>query len=79
VVYLGCYIGLLGFTSLIESLYLLVRRLNRIISPFSSASRILDIHSSEKKGEIGEIATRKSYKALYKACVSTIPSSDASA
>jgi hypothetical protein len=56
--------GLLGFTSLIESLYLLVRRLNRIISPFSSASRILDIYSLEKKGEIGEIAARKLYKAL---------------
>jgi hypothetical protein len=71
--------GLLGFTSLIESLYLLVRRLNRIISPFSSASRILDIHSSEKKGEIGEIATRKSYKALYEAYISAMPSSDTSA
>jgi hypothetical protein len=79
VVCLGCCIGLLGFTSLIESLYLLVRRLNGIISPFSSASRILDIHSSEKKGEIGEIAARKLYKALCEAYVSAIPSLDTSA
>jgi hypothetical protein len=71
--------GLLGFTSLIESLYLLVRRLNGIISPFSSASRILDIYSSEKKGEIGEIAARKLYKALCEAYVSAIPSLDTSA
>jgi hypothetical protein len=78
VVCLGCYIGLLGFTSLIESLYLLVRRLNRIISPFSSASRILDIHNLEKKGEIGEIAARKSYKALCEAYISAMPSLDTS-
>jgi hypothetical protein len=78
-VYLGCCIGLLGFTSLIESLYLLVKRLNRIILPFSSTSRILDIYNSEKKGEIGEIAARKLYKVLYKAYISAIPSSDASA
>jgi hypothetical protein len=79
VVCLGCCIGLLGFTSLIESLYLLVKRLNGIISPFSSASRILDIHNSEKKGEIGEIAARKLYKALCEAYVSAMPSLDASA
>jgi hypothetical protein len=48
-----------------ESLYLLVKRLNRIISPFSSTSRILDIYNSEKKGEIGEIEARKLYKAQY--------------
>jgi hypothetical protein len=62
-----------------ESLYLLVKRLNGMISPFSSDSRSLDIHNSEKKGEIGEIAARKSYNALCDACVSAIPSSDASA
>jgi hypothetical protein len=37
----------------------------------------LDIYNLEKKGEIGEIDARKSYKALCEAYVSAIPSLDA--